>query len=239
MRHMKIHVGPHVAALAMLAAILTPMTFILFGLLRRLLHPTNAGSEFLLVLGSFMFAFCGLAIVFAVGIACIAFGLGYIQHVREVRQQPSEVRRSLQAIRRADSEKWSYARLAAQAPSLAIRVDKNRWMLAKEYSDVARQLGEQIHESLVFCRGNVVDVTFSSPVAEATVASWEEAESARKACPYRQGNARLSVIQSQLAYWFASRGQREYAEFLWRKESRFDASDVVNAASEVAVASAE
>ena len=78
-----------VAALAVLAAVLTPITLVLFGVLRRSLHPTSGTVEFLLVVGSFFLAFFGLVVLIAVAAPLIALSVGYIQHVKKNRGQQS------------------------------------------------------------------------------------------------------------------------------------------------------
>ena len=215
MRWLNLRVLSQVGGLTVLAAVLIPATLVVFGFLRRSLQPSNGGVEFLLVLASFFIAFFGLVVVIALAAALIALSVGYIQHVKDVRQQSPEVRQALDVIRRAEVESWSYARLTGEAPSLAAQVDEHRWFLGEEYFAIARWLGEQLREVGPLCAGHVFDVVFACTVRPETRSIWDDAEAARTRCPYYQGDARLAAMRDTLALRFESRGEIDLAKAFW------------------------
>lgn len=218
MRSLNVRVLSQVGALAVLAAVLIPITLVVSGFLRRSLQPTSGGVEFLLVLASFFLAFFGLVVVIALTAPLIALSVGYIQHVKDMRQQSPEVRRALEVIRRAEDESWPYARLAAEAPSMAVQVSDNRWLLAEEYFEIGKLLGEKLKDSVRLCGGHVLDVVFARPPRQETRASWTDAESSRTQCPFERGEARLTIMRDTLASQCESRGRSDLAVVFWKRD---------------------
>ena len=76
----------HFGALVVMAAILIPITLIIFSALRNWLQPSSDGVEFLLVISSFLLSFVGIILAIVLVSIPTSLLVGYVQRQRKLRK---------------------------------------------------------------------------------------------------------------------------------------------------------